>query len=410
VDEITKQLAELEKRLKEEADKTAKAEIKAQIDALMIKIKSGEDAAKELADFKVKYDEADKATQKSLDEMSAKIKGLQGMQKGEEPAEVFAKSLKKGIEDNHDDLQKLFKGEKSMRAVGFDVKTVGDITTANITGGSVWGAIYKPGIIEGPNRKVHMRQVVNTGNIGPGTDYYFMAENGTGEGSIAFTAETSTKPQKDFDLVESSVKIECLAGWARISKKALNNVPGMVRFLQSRLPEALLRAEDAGILYGSGSTPIIKGLFTSPNYTSDQSTSDILAESIIDNLAYMEDTLERNPGYVLVRPIDYWSFFKNKASTSGEYDLPFNFTFVNGQLYVGGVPVFTTTALTAGDYGVFDRMGCDFLFQENYRIEFFYEDGTNVRENKVTVRIEEYVALPVYGASFNILGAVPSGS
>jgi hypothetical protein len=39
------------------------------------------------------------------------------------------------------------------------------------------------------------------------------------------------------------------------------------------------------------------------------------------------------------------------------------------------------------------------------RIEIFEQDGTNVRENKITVRIEETVALPVYGSNYFIGGA-----
>ena len=90
-----------------------------------------------------------------------------------------------------------------------------------------------------------------------------------------------------------------------------------------------------------------------------------------------------------MRPIDYYGFFKNKASGSGEYDLPEGVTFVNGQLYLFGIPVYASTAITAPDYVVGDfDMGAQLLTQEGMRIEFFEQDGTNVRENKVTVRIE----------------------
>jgi len=49
-------------------------------------------------------------------------------------------------------------------------------------------------------------------------------------------------------------------------------------------------------------------------------------------------------------------------------------------------------------------MGAQLLTQEGMRIEFFAEDGTNVRENKVTVRIEGNYALPVYGPDYFIKG------
>jgi len=37
-------------------------------------------------------------------------------------------------------------------------------------------------------------------------------------------------------------------------------------------------------------------------------------------------------------------------------------------------------------------------------LEFFAEDSTNVRTNQITVRIEETIALPVYGSDYFIRG------
>jgi hypothetical protein len=54
--------------------------------------------------------------------------------------------------------------------------------------------------------------------------------------------------------------------------------------------------------------------------------------------------------------------------------------------------------------------GANFLTQENMRIEFFEQDGTNVRDNKVTIRIEESVALPVYGSTYFVKGSSEVGN
>lgn len=354
------------------------------------------------AEIKVIKDEAEK-NQKALDEL------VVGQKQRTEKAQTFDDKIKDVIEKNIDTLQKGKKGD----TIAFEIKAVGDITTSNVTGGAVWGANYRPGIVEAPKRKVHMRNVFAPQAIGAGTDYYFMKQNGNGEGSIAFTAESATKPQFDEDLVESSVKIETLAGWERISRKAMMNVPGLVSFLQSRMVEKLLKAEDAGILYGDGTSPNIKGILTAGNFTASASTSTTLAEKLIDDIAILEDTYERNATHILLRPQHYYGFFKNKAAGSGEYDLPQNVLIVNGVLYISGVPCYPTTALNVNtvptpdtcDYAVLDASGVEFKVQEDVRIEFFYEDGTNVRDNKVTVRIEEVVALPVYGSDYVIKGS-----
>ena len=46
----------------------------------------------------------------------------------------------------------------------------------------------------------------------------------------------------------------------------------------------------------------------------------------------------------------------------------------------------------------------DILNDKFFSIEFFEQDGTNVRENKVTVRIEGNFALPVYSSTYFIKG------
>jgi HK97 family phage major capsid protein len=393
-----------------------------QIDALKsAQEKALSDAQKlineKLADADTRVGEAKAATQSLQDkitEMEQKMTTYVTFGKNNSQPRLFKDVLNEAIEKHTDDIVKMSKGDKTVKhiSIPIDIKAVGDITVGNVTGGTVYGSVYRPGIIELPKRKVHLRNVLPGGNIGPGTDFYFMRQNGTGEGSIAFTAETGTKPQFDDDLVEASVKIETLAGWQRITRKAMNNVPGFMQFLNSRMVEKLLKAEDAGILYGDGVSPNIKGILTSGNFTASTSTATILAEKIIDDIAALEDTYEREANIIMLRPQHYYGFFKNKAAGSGEYDLPQNVVITNGQLYISGILAVPTTALNINtaptpddaDYVVGDVNGAAFLVQESMRIEIFEQDGTNVRENKITVRIEETCALPVYGSNYFIKG------
>lgn len=336
---------------------------------------------------------------------------------GKENQKSFGEVLKAEMEAKTDDLNKFIR--KETKSVSIELKAVGDVSIANVTGGSRYGQVMGPGIIEQPKRKVHMRQILPGGSIGPGNTFTFMRQDGQGEGDIAPVAEGALKPQFDLDLIEATVNIETIAGWMRVTRKAMNNIPGFTSFLQSRLPEKLMKVEDAQALYGSGVTPNIKGILTTGNFVQSTSAATNLAEKIIDDIALLEDTHERTATAILLRPVDYFGFFKQKAAGSGEYDLPQNVVFVNGQLYISGIPVYATTALgqtdvdpgvpvvLKNDYVVGDfQMGAQWLTQEGMRIEFFEQDGTNVRENKVTVRIEETVAMPVYGPNYFVKGNV----
>lgn len=320
----------------------------------------------------------------------------------------FDQIVKDTIIENTDAVEKFIR--KESRILTLDLKLAGDMYTSNVTG-SRYGSQFSPTIVQLPYRRVHVRSLVPTSSAGPGNTYTHMREATTGEGAIAPVAETSSKPQLDLDLIESSVNFETIAGYIRVSRKAMSNIPGFTSWIQRRLPEKLLQIEDDQLLYGSGSTPNIKGLNHTDNHTAADDTALILAERLIDAVSQMEDELERYPDGILVRPKEYYNFFKNKAEDSGVYDLPKNFTFVNGVLYVSGIPVFSSTAVTDGDYFVGDwSEGAELLIQENIRLEFFEQDADNVTQNKITVRIEETVAFPVYGKTFFILGATPDES
>ncbi len=391
---IEKGLAEVKAKVTEATEKSTNEvqEIKGEIKTVSVQVTEVKEYAEKL--------------QNHVDSLEMKLNGS-AVQNAEKKS--FNDVLADAINENEDNYQKFLRKEKKSFAI--ELKAVGDMSTANVTGGSRYGQIFDSNIRQNPNRKVHMSQVLRGGSIGAGNTYTFMRENGNGEGAIAPAAEGALKSQFDLDLVEATVNVETIAGWLRVTRKAMNNIPGFVSFLQARLPEKFQRALDAQILYGDGTTPNLKGILTAGNFVASTAVaSQKLIDKLIDDVATLEDTYERDATGILLRPTDYYGFFKNKASGSGEYDLPEGVTFVNGQLYLFGIPVYASTAITAPDYVVGDfDMGAQLLTQEGMRIEFFEQDGTNVRENKVTVRIEGNYALPVYGPDFFIKGSTVVG-
>lgn len=391
---IEKGLAEVKAKVTEATEKNTNEvqEIKGEIKTVSVQVTEVKEYAEKL--------------QNHVDSLEMKLNGS-AVQNAEKKS--FNDVLADAINENEDNYQKFLRKEKKSFAI--ELKAVGDMSTANVTGGSRYGQIFDPNIRQNPNRKVHMSQVLRGGSIGAGNTYTFMRENGNGEGAIAPAAEGALKSQFDLDLVEATVNVETIAGWLRVTRKAMNNIPGFVSFLQARLPEKFQRALDDQILYGDGTTPNLKGILTSGNFVASTAVaSQKLIDKLIDDVATLEDTYERDATGILLRPVDYYGFFKNKAAGSGEYNLPEGVTFVNGQLFLFGIPVYASTAITAPDYVVGDfDMGAQLLTQEGMRIEFFEQDGINVRENKVTVRIEGNYALPVYGPDFFIKGSTVVG-
>lgn len=338
------------------------------------------------------------ATISALDIVQARVKADRNNGNATASTKSFAELLSENINEKASEITTLKKGQST----SFEMKDMSFATSFSTAGTSV--AFARPGIIELPKRKLHIRQLLTGGNMGAKSTFDYVKEV-AGSGSIAPVAEATLKPQIELALQEVSVKAEWIAGWLRISRNMLDDVTGMTTFLQSRLPELLLRAEDNQLLNGTGTSPQLSGITDAGNFTAPTGTSTIDVEQLVQAVAQLEG-YDREANGILLNPADWYRIWLNKAPVGGEYDLPINLiTKVGDQMFIAGVPVFRSTAIAVDKFIVGDwAMGANFILREAPRVEFFYEDGINVRENMVTVRIEERVAFPIYGDNYFIYG------
>lgn len=316
---------------------------------------------------------------------------------------LFNDFLKESMTEKAAEIKSLKKGQRVDIKLD-ETKALGDMLFANsFPTADVSVTTLRPGIIQLPKRKLHIRELLSGGAMG-NSNFAYVKEI-AGEGAIAPVAEGVLKPQIDLNLEEVSVPAQYIAGWLRISRKMLDDVPGMITFLQSRLPELLLRAEDAQLLTGDGTGSNLSGITDAGNFTAPTGTATIDVEQLVQAIAQLEG-YDREANGILLNPSDYYQILINKASGSGEYDLPTALaTIRDGNLYIAGIPVFRSTAMDADKFIVGDWvMGANLITREAPRVEIFYEDGINVRENMVTVRIEERIAFPVYGDNYFIYG------
>ena len=404
-EELEIQVKQMAENVQSVVEKAAKIDsVQGEVTTVKTELESTKAELKSISDALVKKDESDKKNQEALDKLIAKSQNV--------PLETEKKSFNQVLEEklleHQDDIMKMAtkdKGRKTEFSIHLDTKAVGDVSIANYTGGTRGLTQLRSGLITNPARKVHVRDLVPTGNAGPGTEFVYMKENGDGEGSIATVAEGSTKSQFDVDLIEASVKFETIAGWMRVTRKAMNNIQGFTSYLQARLPEKLLRVEDAQLLNGDGVSPNIKGITAAGNHTAASGAATVDIEQLVQAISQLEE-LDREATGIVLRPSDYYALLLNKAAGSGEYDLP-NIVTVSpeGMMRILGIPTVASTAMTVDKFIVGDfRMGAQLLIQEGIRIEFFEQDGDNVRTNKITVRIEETVAFPVFGSDYFIYG------
>lgn len=361
-----------------------------------------EAAEKKAAAWEVKFDEQDK----EIKEWKSQAERLKIQSETKQMS--FAEGLAKGLEE-HDDLVQRFK-RKEIKEFSIEVKAT-DMSLASITDLSAANVQMLPGIVPVPNRRLHIRNLLPTGQMSTSAIHY-LQETGY-SGDIAVWADNSgTKPQVDLTLTEKIAPSEFIAGWLRITRKALDDISAMRSFLQARLLEKYLIAEDQQLLFGNGTSPQLDGLITNAEAYAGFRTIPI--EKIVDAAAQLESNDHMATG-ILLNPRQYYALMLTKGTTN-EYTLPGGsaINIINGQIYIAGIPVYKSTAMnvnlpTQDSFLVGDfAMGAQLFIRENPIVRFFEEDGTNVRENKITVRVEGRVALPIYYPDAFVTGSLNS--
>ena len=212
-----------------------------------------------------KLDDALKAADVRIDEMNkalleAKSENNRIKMDAQSKAPVsFNQAFATAMDENSDNLEK-FK-RKEIKQFAMELKTVGDMSLSNITDLAAANVQMLPGIIPAAPRKLHIRSLLPTGVMTTSAIHY-LQETGS-EGSVAAWADNSgSKSQIDYDLTEEVAPSEFIAGYLRITRKALDDISAMRSYLQSRLLEQYLDAEDNQLLNGNGTSPNLGGLIT----------------------------------------------------------------------------------------------------------------------------------------------------
>ena len=309
----------------------------------------------------------------------------------------FKTNLVKAL--NEGAIYNLVKGNTN--AAAFEINAYlqkNDMTMNADYSGEVVPADRVPGFKFDPNRPQNMRQIIPNGSTGSDV-VRFVKESGYSNGAAA-KAEGATLGQTDFDMTATSVNVEKIGTYLRISEEMLADTAQLTSYISNRVPAKLLEVEDDQILGGNGSSPNLNGLYNSgTNF--DTSSNGAFYQSVdsaneFDVLVAAINQLALSnykPNYILLNPTDFHKILLLKDSQS---------RYLKDQVYAGlqpsfmGVPVIINNEVNAGSFLVGDFNSCQLWIRENLSVSFHREDGTNIRDGFVTVRCQERVALATY--------------
>ena len=283
------------------------------------------------------------------------------------------------------------------RSASFELKA--DMTIGADFTGEVIPADRVPGYKFDPTRPVHVRQLLATGSTQSDVVRY-VKESGYSNGAAA-TAEGATLGQSDFDMTAADANVRKIGTYFRISEEMLADTPQLTSYLSARAPEKLLEVEDAQILSGDGTGANLSGIITDAAdfdtsasgafYQSAESANEFdVIVAALNQLAL----LNYNADCIMLNPTDFNKILLLKDSTN---------KYLKDQVYNGlqpsfsGVKVIQNTAIAAGTFLIGNfGIGTQLWVRQGVNVEFFREDGTNVRDGFVTVRVSERVALTNY--------------
>lgn len=384
---------ELKTALKKDLTPDVEAEVKKQLKDVEKTLKAvnglpDEITADQLKEWKGKYE----ALETGFDALQGQFKEFKMAGPAQRSNNPFADQLIEAVKE----LKQNIKGD-SIKGGSFskeiELKAVGDMTIAANLSGSIPNT-YRDGIVPVPFEMLHLRQLVA---VTPSeTDSYHFYRHSVGEGSIEFqNQELETKSQFDEDMTEVTVNLNYLAGWLRISKKMLRNFKGLQGYLSRWIPERYYDREDT-----KGYQNLISGA-TGLTVTSG---TDIIT-NIIRTIGAQRKAKYKVNGIVMDGAV-WANILTLHASTSGEFTQPIGVVTISttGQLLICGIPVYVVSWVGADEVIIGDWSQFEIVQSESLSLQFFEQDGTNVRENKITVRIEASIGFALYQpAAFSVL-------
>ncbi len=338
---------------------------------------------------------------KAIEDLRAEIKAItdaQGLkitemeQKGEKAVPVtIREQIKAGLTENAEGLKKL-KTEKTQ--FSFEVKAVGTMTTAASVTGYIPQAQRIAGLNEIPLRTPLLINLLP--NSSTASNRIEWAYEVAGEGGAGGTVEGNKKSQIDADFKVGAENVIKRTVFVKISEEMLGDIEWMTSYIENRLlgMRLMLDLEDQ-VLNGTTSTSSLHGIIEqSTAWDAGTFALTIVEANELDAVMVAANQVmiaHHVPNLIIMHPSDITKLALTKDK-DGQYLFP-SFQLPSGK-EIGGIPVLSSTVMTAREFVVCDRTKATIYNREGIRIEAGY-DGNDFTYNLRTIRAEARLALVI---------------
>jgi len=274
-----------------------------------------------------------------------------------------------------------------------DLKTVGVMTEAsNLTGNPYVSYINSPALRAFVNP--HLRSVFNIIPVSTGSVSFPRGNSPVGEGSFGKQTEGSAKAQLDYDVTVVNKVLQFIAGYVKVSRQMVDDLPFLNAYLQQSLIEDFQRAEDTYYLNDLASSA-----------TAGVSSGANTAEKFVDYVAQL-GSANWNANLILTTHAGWANVLKTVPS-GGSYSVPGGITIdAQGNIRMMGIPVVPHSLVTASKAYVLDTTKFSIAQQSGLAVRSTEFDQDDFIKNLITFRCEARCDLMQFQPSACIYGAI----
>ena len=274
-----------------------------------------------------------------------------------------------------------------------DLKTVGVMTEAsNLTGNPYVSYINSPALRAFVNP--HLRSVFNIIPVSTGSVSFPRGNSPVGEGSFGKQTEGSAKAQLDYDVTVVNKVLQFIAGYVKVSRQMVDDLPFLNAYLQQSLIEDFQRAEDTYYLNDLASSA-----------TAGVSSGANTAEKFVDYVAQL-GSANWNANLILTTHAGWANVLKTVPS-GGSYSVPGGITIdAQGNIRMMGIPVVPHSLVTASKAYVLDTTKFSIAQQSGLAVRSTEFDQDDFVKNLITFRCEARCDLMQFQPSACIYGAI----
>jgi HK97 family phage major capsid protein len=271
-----------------------------------------------------------------------------------------------------------------------DLKDAGVMTLSNnLTGSAYISYVDNPFMRAFVNP--HLRSVFNIIPVSTGSVSFPRGNTPVGEGSFGKQTEGNAKTNVDYDVTVVNTALSFIAGYAKVSRQMIDDLPFLQAYLQTSLIEDFQKAEDTYYLNAIASAA-----------TAGTTSASEKAEKFIDYVAQLR-ALNWDANIALCTHAGWSALLKTKPS---DYSVPGGVVIdQNGNVRIVGVPVIPHSLVTADKIYVMDSSKFAIAQQSGLAVRSTEFDQDDFIKNLLTFRCEARCELLQFQPKAAIYGA-----